>query len=240
MSTFVLLHGAYLGAWCFESLTEVLNGLGHQTITLDLPIGETQAGGERFAEAALGAIETRFSEQPSLLDTDLIYVGHSMSGLYIPAMHERRRAQQLVFLTAALPKPGFCFMERARGAESDVFLTTGQINPYQDIECAKRYWFHDCSEEIAAWAAPQMRKQLSAKVLSEKCIFNKMPSVKMTSIVGMKERLLNPHWSIRLSKELFGGEPIEIPCGHCPQVTHPELLGSILDSLTRNNELKRQ
>jgi pimeloyl-ACP methyl ester carboxylesterase len=232
LSTFVFVHGAYLGAWCFGPLTAALNKLGHNAITFDLPLQEPEAGAMRFAEAALQAVENAFENNQSLQNAELIYVGHSMGGLIIPAMHSRIPASQLVFLTAALPKPGKSFMERARGAESDVFLTTGQINPYNDIECAKKYWFHDCSDDVANWAAPLMRQQLSAKILSEKCVFEKLPDIKMTSIVGMKERLLNPKWSIRLSRELFGEAPLEMPCGHCPQVTHTEQLGQILDSLS--------
>jgi len=232
VSTFVLVHGAYLGAWCFGPLTTVLRKHGHNAITFDLPLQEPQADGQRFSDVALQAIENAFQTDHSWQNSELIFVGHSMGGLIIPAMHESMPASQLVFLTAALPKPGFSFMERARGEESDVFLTTGQINPYNDVECAKKYWFHDCPQNIADWAAPLMRQQLSAKILSEKCIFEKLPDIKMTSIVGMKERLLNPQWSIRLSRELFGAAPIEMPCGHCPQITHPEQLGTILDSLT--------
>jgi pimeloyl-ACP methyl ester carboxylesterase len=238
LSTFVLVHGAYLGAWCFEPLTAVLNKLGHKSITFDLPLQEPQAGALRYAEVALQAIENAFKVDDSLHNSELIFVGHSMSGMVIPAMHESMPASQLVFLTAALPKPGQCFMERARGVESDVFLTTGQVNPYNDVDLAKKYWFHDCPEDIANWAAPLMRQQLSAKILSEKCVFKQFADIKMTSIVGMKERLLNPQWSIRLSRELFGVDPIEMPCGHCPQVTHPEHLGAILDSLTLKNEQK--
>jgi pimeloyl-ACP methyl ester carboxylesterase len=235
LSTFVLVHGAYLGGWCFGPLASVLNKLGHTAITCDLPIQEPQAGALRYAEVALQAIESAFRADQSLQNSELIFVGHSMSGMVIPAMHERMPANQLVFLTAALPKPAQCFMERARGVESDVFLTTGQINPYNDIECAKKYWFHDCPEDVANWAAPLMRQQLSSKILTEKCVFKQFPDIKMTSIVGMKERLLNPQWSIRLSRELFSTDPIELPCGHCPQVTHPEQLATILDSLALRN-----
>jgi pimeloyl-ACP methyl ester carboxylesterase len=236
VSTFVLVHGAYLGAWCFGPLTAVLQRLGHHIIAFDLPLQEPQAGAVRFAEVALQAIEEAFEGDRSLQNSELIYVGHSMGGLIIPAMHERHPANQLVFLTAALPKPGESFMERARGLESDVFLTTGQINPYKDVECAKKYWFHDCPEDVANWAAPLMREQLSARVLSEKCVVKQLPEIKMTSIVGMKERLLNPQWSIRLSRQLFNAEPIKMECGHCPQISHPEQLGTILSSLSLKNE----
>ena len=41
MSTFVLVHGAFLGAFCWERLVPELQALGHETVAFDLPIEVT-------------------------------------------------------------------------------------------------------------------------------------------------------------------------------------------------------
>jgi pimeloyl-ACP methyl ester carboxylesterase len=37
MSTFLLVHGAWHGAWCWSKLVPELEALGHKTIVFDLP-----------------------------------------------------------------------------------------------------------------------------------------------------------------------------------------------------------
>ena len=37
MSTFVLIHGAFHGAWCWDKVTPLLEQGGHEVVTLDLP-----------------------------------------------------------------------------------------------------------------------------------------------------------------------------------------------------------
>ena len=37
MSTFVLVHGAWHGGWCWEKLTPILEASGHRVVTPDLP-----------------------------------------------------------------------------------------------------------------------------------------------------------------------------------------------------------
>lgn len=37
MSTYVLVHGAWFGKWCWNQVTPLLEQVGHNVITLDLP-----------------------------------------------------------------------------------------------------------------------------------------------------------------------------------------------------------
>jgi pimeloyl-ACP methyl ester carboxylesterase len=51
------------------------------------------------------------------------------------------------------------------------------------------------------------------------------------SIVGTADRLVSPDWSRRVARERLGVEPVEIPTGHFPMITHPELLAGELAKL---------
>jgi pimeloyl-ACP methyl ester carboxylesterase len=51
------------------------------------------------------------------------------------------------------------------------------------------------------------------------------------SIFGAEDRLVNPDWSRRVARERLGVEPVEIPTGHFPMITHPELLAERLAEL---------
>ena len=53
----------------------------------------------------------------------------------------------------------------------------------------------------------------------------------MESILGTEDRLVNPDWSRRVARERLGVEPVELPTGHFPMITHPELLAERLAQL---------
>ena len=81
MSHFVLVHGAWHGAWCWSRVVPLLEELGHSADAIDLPghgddptprasvgIGDyVRATGEALAKGPLPAV----------------LVGHSMGGLLI-------------------------------------------------------------------------------------------------------------------------------------------------------------
>jgi pimeloyl-ACP methyl ester carboxylesterase len=234
MSTFVLVHGAFLGRFCWDLLAPELDKLGHQTVAFDLPIEEPDLGAEEYARVTVKEVENHLNTLNTHQDTTakaaspIVLVGHSMGGLVIPLVASEIGAAACIYLAAALPKPGASFMERARGAESDVFLTEGDVNPYLHRELADRYWFHDCSEDVAAWARAKIRPHSSARIIFEQSPIKTLPSVPVCSIVGAQERLLAPVWSRRMSKELLGVDSIDIEAGHCPQVSQPKKVAEIM------------
>jgi pimeloyl-ACP methyl ester carboxylesterase len=63
MSTFVLIHGAFHGAWCWDKLTPLLEQDGHEVVALDLPgHGEDQTAAvevtlEGYADRVVEALD---------------------------------------------------------------------------------------------------------------------------------------------------------------------------------------
>jgi pimeloyl-ACP methyl ester carboxylesterase len=94
MSRFGLVHGAGLGAWCWDRLIPELEAHGHQAATVDLPLNDHSAGASSLAQTVLDAFAG--------ID-DLVIVGHSISGLIIPVTASCRFVRRLVFLHAVLP-----------------------------------------------------------------------------------------------------------------------------------------
>jgi hypothetical protein len=82
MSLFCLVHGAFLGAWCWDLLIPELEARGHEAVAMDLPLEDPDAGAVRYAEEVLQALQGA--------GDDVVLVGHSMSGLFIP--HRRQPA----------------------------------------------------------------------------------------------------------------------------------------------------
>ena len=55
--------------------------------------------------------------------------------------------------------------------------------------------------------------------------------LRVESIVGSQDRVVSPDWSRRVARDRLGVEPIEIPTGHFPMITHPELVADELVKL---------
>ena len=97
MATFVLVHGAWHGAWCWEKVITHLHHLGHQAVAVDLPGSDPAASFDDYARVVLAAAEG--------LD-DLVLVGHSMGGQTIPIVAAHRSVSRLVYLCATFPVVG--------------------------------------------------------------------------------------------------------------------------------------
>lgn len=106
MATFILIHGAWHGGWCWEPLVPLLTAAGHRVLAPDLPgMGEDRRalGSDPLDEWA-GFVAQLASEA----EAPVILVGHSRGGLVISEAAERvpERIERLVYLTAFLLQPG--------------------------------------------------------------------------------------------------------------------------------------
>lgn len=96
MPMFALVHGAWHGAWCWQSLESELVTLGHEVVTVDLPCDDPNATFSTYADV----VATALHNVP-----DVVLVGHSLAGLTIPLVASRRPVRHLVFLCALIPEP---------------------------------------------------------------------------------------------------------------------------------------
>ncbi len=106
--TFVLVHGAWHGAWCWQRVVPLLESHGHR---VEAP---TLAGvGERVGElSAQITLDTHIEEIVALLTErglwNTVLVGHSYAGAVITGVADRipQRLRRLVFLDAVVLENG--------------------------------------------------------------------------------------------------------------------------------------
>jgi pimeloyl-ACP methyl ester carboxylesterase len=111
--TFLLLHGAWHGGWCWQRVVPLLAGHAvHAPSLMGL--------GERAAEARPGVdLETHVEEMCALLDrenlADLVIVANSYGGMVATGVADRRpdRVAHIVYLNAMLPGDGESMMDLA-------------------------------------------------------------------------------------------------------------------------------
>ena len=106
MSTYVLIHGTWHGAWCWDKVIPLLEQAGHAAIAPDLPgHGKDKTP---IPEVTLHAYVNRVCETINAQTEPVILVGHSMAGVIIIQAAEEcpERIKMLVYVCAFLPGNG--------------------------------------------------------------------------------------------------------------------------------------
>lgn len=112
-TTFVLVHGAFHGGWCWRAVARALRDAGHSVFTPTL----TGLGERRHLMSAALTIDTFVSDVANLIEVedlrDVTLVGHSFGGTVISGVADRmpRRLGHLVYLDAITPLTGKSLFE---------------------------------------------------------------------------------------------------------------------------------
>jgi pimeloyl-ACP methyl ester carboxylesterase len=106
--TFVLVHGAWHGGWCWQRVADRLRGGGHKVFTPTLTgLGERS----HLLRAGIG-LETHSIDIVNIMKweqlSDVVLCGHSYGGFVISAVAETMASsiRSIVFLDAFMPKNG--------------------------------------------------------------------------------------------------------------------------------------
>lgn len=108
MTTFVLVHGAFHGGWCWRDFAPILEAKGHKVLT------PTLTGlGDRYDEATEDVgLSTHVQDIISIYEagnlSDTILVGHSYGGPVVGGVADAmpERVATLVYLDAPIPEDG--------------------------------------------------------------------------------------------------------------------------------------
>lgn len=113
MPTFVLVHGAWHGGWCWSKVRLALEAAGGTVYTPTL----TGLGDRVHLASPTISLETHIEDVTRLLWferlADVVLVGHSYAGVVITAAADRvpHQLKRLVYLDAIVPKSGQCLLD---------------------------------------------------------------------------------------------------------------------------------
>jgi pimeloyl-ACP methyl ester carboxylesterase len=130
MATFVLVHGAWHGSWCWKRVRKSLQQQGHEVFTPTL----TGLGERSHLVAESIDLETHTMDVLNLIRweelTDLVLCGHSYGGLVISGVADRipQHIRSLVFLDAFVPENGEC-LEDFAPRPADQFINAWKVAP---------------------------------------------------------------------------------------------------------------
>lgn len=161
MASFLLLHGAWHGAWCWEPLAARLAGAGHSVVAPDLP-GLAPDASEGAGRFGLGDhINATAAALGRMADGDIILVAHSYAGMLARALEGLRPGKigHVVCIEALQPEPGEAVLDLVpdRGESFQSHIKETPLGPVLLPPDVARFAIPDArlAEEIAARLLPQ-------------------------------------------------------------------------------------
>lgn len=229
MTTFALVHGAWHGAWSWDSVTPALEQCGHRVVTMDLPSEDPSAGFDDYATVVCDALRG---------EDDVVLVGHSMAGQTIPLVAARRPVRHLVYLCGIPPEIGRSLGEQgSRDRMLNPVYETGMSEPdaqnvwhWVDRDLARDLMYADCDDATVAATFDRLRPQ-ALYPLTPPCSLTAFPAVASTYVVCADDRILDPVWSRKVARERLGAELVELEGGHSPLLSRPHDVVAVLLSL---------
>jgi pimeloyl-ACP methyl ester carboxylesterase len=164
MARFVLVHGAFTGAWIWGPLAERLRSVGHTVETFDLPgLGDDATPPQ---DVTLDSCAARLGEVLTANAEPAILVGNSMGGVIATqaAVRNPDGVAALVYATAFVPRDGQSLLDLTRlpeGAEDQVQANIVIEPPLATMPAgaSRNALYGSCSETDAAWAISRQRPQ---------------------------------------------------------------------------------
>lgn len=227
-ATFMLIHGAWHGGWCYARVADILRAKGHRVYAPTLTgLGERSHlanGGVNCSTHIQDILNVMRWEQLH----DVILCGHSYGGMIIGGVADRipERISSLVYLDAIIPENGMSMVDLMKPeAIASVFGTTadyaGQLVPPApaatfNVNPADRAMVDAlCTPQpIATWI--ERLKLTGAHMSIAKKVYVLATGWKNTSRFHARVKD-NPAWST-----------FEVPCGHDVMLDAPERLAEIL------------
>lgn len=236
MARFVLVHGAFGGAWSWEPVVGPLEAAGHDVTAIDLP----GAGADTtpVEGVTLDAYAERICATLSAGEKPAILVGHSMGGIAITQAAARcaDAIALLVFVAAFMPSDGQSLLDLTRlpeGAGDQVqanITVEGEppVATMDDAALASAIMIR-CTPEQVAWAISHRRPQPVAPMATPVEIpAGALDGLDRAYVTCLADRAIPPPLQQRMMREHPCVEVVEIDTDHSPQLSATsELVGAL-------------
>lgn len=238
MANFLLVHGAWHGAWCWRRVLPGLTQAGHRAHAITLT-----GVGERAHLLRPGIdLETHITDVMAAMDAEemdeVVLVVHSYAGMLGTAVADRRpeRLRHLVYLDAVLPAPGESWSSTHDSATRNARMAATQANPLHCFPAPDAAVF-GLSGDDHAWVQRRQTPHPGGpysqalhfdpqRVAQVPRTFINCTEPPLGTIEVSRQRMVDPlFWD---GAWLPGASVVDMPTGHDPMVSDPEGLVRIL------------
>lgn len=231
MATFVLVHGAWHGSWCWKRVRKALQAEGHDVFTPTL----TGVGERSHLMSPQVCLDTHIADVVNLIRweelTDVVLCGHSYGGCVITGAADRvaERIKALVYLDAFILENGQGLHDVLPPEVRDGQIS-GAVNGWQVQPITAEFFRVNIDDRV--WVDGQCTPQPLATFQQPVRLRASIPAAKCTHILatGYEYSPFPPFHEIAQRK---GWKTLTIDCGHDVMLDRPAELVAMLRDAAR-------
>ncbi len=236
MKNYVLVHGAWGGAWEFKKVAEFLSVDGNKVTAVDLPgHGDNDAP---LAEVTMGAYVKEVTDVINNFNEKVVLVGHSLAGAIISQVAEGipEKIDRLIYVAAMLPKTGDTPLELMQSDKDGellprIIFSDDQSYATLTSDIVRNLLLHDVSDSewlerlIPRFLMEQSTQPFMASVqLSEE----NFGSVAKYYIRASLDKVLSPSLQEKMISNWNVEKVFTLESGHFPLTSMPDRLLEVI------------
>ena len=235
MSHYVLVHGGWEESRIWGYVSPILEKFGHSVTAIDLPGhgANTRSVSEVTMEAYTQSVVDAIQE----IDSQVILVGHSLTGAVISQVAERipKRIERLIYVAAFLLNDGETVLGAMQSDADGEFLPEVVFSDDQTYatvpeQALRNIGFHDVDKTVIQRVLPLMvEKQATEPFMAEvRVSAENFGSVPKTYVRTSIDRVTSPALQDRMIANWDVERIVEMESGHFPAFSQPEKLAELM------------
>lgn len=242
MANFILVHGAWHGAWCWRHVVRTLSAQGHRAHAVTL----TGLGERVHLLSPLITLETHISDVMNAIEAEemdqIVLAVHSYAGMLGTAVADRMpgRLRHLVYVDAVVPRPGESWSSTHASATREARVAAAEASPDfsfpppdpsvfglqdEDYDWLKR---RQTPHPGHTYQAPLQFEPKRVAAVPRTFIDCNRPALGTIDVI--RQRVRDPKFWDGAWQAGGGARVVELPTGHDPMVSaHDELCRILAD-----------
>lgn len=228
--TYVLVHGAWHGAWCWSRVANGLRQRGHRVY---LPT-QTGLGDRQHLLSPSITLDTFVADVVSAIETeelnDVILVGHSFGGLSVTGAASRipQRLRHLVYLDSLILQSGQSLIDglgtEAAAQRRSAYAAAGHVLP-----APPPAYFGVTDEADTAWLRRRLTAHPSGTWETPMNLNGPVGLGRRTTYIACTQpRLASVAKYVQFARDQPGWKVLELAAAHDAMVTAPQALVEML------------
>jgi pimeloyl-ACP methyl ester carboxylesterase len=231
--SFVLVHGAGMGAQCWQRLVPLLEG---DTCAVDLPGRGSRSDVDLRSVTLTDCAEAILRDVDDAGLSDIVLVAHSFAGVSVPRVMAALapRLRHVVFLSAVVPEDGTRVLDQIDpGVRAAVEASIAGGIYHQDAAGAEAMLCNDLAADDTAWTLGQVTDESGALLTEVVDLSGLTAEVPRTYVRLTKDTCYPPDLQERSSR-IVGGDTVFLESGHMAMVSIPDQVAALLNQLQRD------